>query len=217
MKKIIASAATFAILAGFLGTAWSQSPAGKKTAPQAVPHKVGLIDMGRVFKEYKKFEDIRDSLRQEVAASEQKARTMSQTIQDLQEKMKPFKPGSPEYSKLETEVARKSSELQAFGKVLQRDLLRKETQAYKDIYLEVSKVVRMYAEHYDYTLVMRFESDPIDSADPQKLLQSLNRQVVYHRTNDDITQNIVDYLNGEYAKQKGGAAAGRSQAPTSQN
>ena len=61
MRKIIVSTAIVAILAVStfsIGTVRGQ--AGKPSAD--APHKIGLIDMAHVFKEYKKFKVFRPNL-----------------------------------------------------------------------------------------------------------------------------------------------------------
>ena len=71
MKRIIASAAAVAVLAGvtgFTAKAWGQAP----QASSSLPQKVGLIDMAEVFKSYKKFETLRKDLEGEIAQSNQR-------------------------------------------------------------------------------------------------------------------------------------------------
>ena len=198
MKKMIVSTAAVAVLSGLLAPAWGQN---SKSRQETVPHKVGLIDMARVFKEYEKFKALRQDLQGEIQQSDQAARSMAQKIQSLKEQIKEFNPSSPEAIKIEKDLAQQTTEFETFRKVAQRDFLRKESQIYRTIYLEVSDVVQKYAEHFDYTLIMRFTGDKLDSADPQKLIQGLNRQVVYYRTEFDITDPVIDYLNQKYAPQ----------------
>ncbi len=202
MKRILILAAAAAVLVGFLGKTWSQNAATKKV-PQSVPHKIGLIDMARVFKEYEKFELLRTDLKSDIRGSDQQAKAMALQIQQIGEelKSKTFKQGSPEYIDREKRLTEQTSQFEAFRKNAQRDFLRKEAQIYRTIYLEVIDVVRQAAEAWNYTLVVRFNGENLDAADPQKLIQGLNRQVVYHRTDDDITDSVLDYLNRRHQRE----------------
>ncbi|HEY4261494.1 MAG TPA: OmpH family outer membrane protein, partial [Schlesneria sp.] len=65
-------------------------------------------------------------------------------------------------------------------------------------YNETSEAVKKYADFYKYTLVIRFNREDLDTENPQNLLQGMNRQVVYHRGEDDITVSVLDYLNRRY-------------------
>ena len=106
MKRTIFGAFALALLAGVLtlsGNAWSQN---KEAAPAAAasnnaPHKVGLIDMAHVFKNYKKFESLREELKEEISASEEKAKLMQAELGEMQKTMKGLAEGGPEFTKAE--------------------------------------------------------------------------------------------------------------------
>jgi len=202
VKRAIFWSSAVALLAGVLtlgGNAWSQS----KDAPPAnasLPHKVGLIDMAHVFKHYKKFESLRDDLKAEVQDIETQAKEIQQQGVALQSQMKAFQEGTKEFTKLEQDIGKKQVEFESFKRSSQRELLKKEAAIYLQVYNETSEAVKKYADYFHYTLVMRFNREELDSENPQALLNGMNRQVVYHRTEDDITISVLDYLNKQYDK-----------------
>ncbi len=206
MKKLLASVTVLAIVGSFVcfsetASAQTASPANAKTAE----HKVGLIDMAHVFKHYEKFSALREELKSEIQQSDGKAKAMAERIQSIQKEMQDFKQGSPEYLAREKQLAQAASDFEAFRKVAQRDFLRKESRIYHTIYMEVTDTVKKYAKIYNYTLIMRFNREGLDTDDPKKLIQGMNRQVVFHRADDDITLSVLDYLNRSY-KPKASAA-----------
>jgi outer membrane protein len=216
VKKFLLSAAAVAVLAGFSSfvvTAWGQGQKSQATTAQpqsgATPtHKIGLIDMAHIFKNYKKFNTLRDELKVEIEGSDKQAREMAETIKSTQEQMKRYNEGTPEFAEHEKKLAQLTSEFETFRKVQQREFLRKESGIYKTVYLEASDAVEKYAQYYGYTLIIRFNREGLDSADdPQTVIQRMNRQVVYHTPEDDITDKILGYLNREYSGAAGGAAA----------
>jgi outer membrane protein len=93
VKKFKQSAFVVAILAGMLSlgaTAWPQAERDAKPTPSArtnrdaaksagesVPHMVGLIDMAHVFKQYKKFDFLREDLKAQIGQSEGQAKEMA--------------------------------------------------------------------------------------------------------------------------------------------
>ena len=175
MKKVIVSVSVIALLAGVLaltGDAWSQQGKKEDSAAAAaatnIPHKVGLIDMAFVFKNYKKFETLREDLKVEIAQSEEQAKEMQKEIVEYQQKLKDLKEG---------------------------EFLKKESQIYLQVYNEVSRMVEKYATHFNYTLIIRFNREDLDTENPQALLQGMNRQVVYYRPNEDITTPVLESLN----------------------
>jgi len=170
-------------------------------ASKDLPHKVGLIDMAQVFKDYEKFKTLREGLQAQIEQSDAQAKQMLAEMQALQDQAKSgqLKQGSPEFQQIEEQLITKKGQLEAFRQVQQREFLRKESEIYKQVYLEVQDMVSKFAEHFNYTLIVRFNRSKVDEAEnPQEVIQSMNRQVVYHRGQDDITPRIVDALNGSY-------------------
>lgn len=210
MKKFVVSAAAIAILTGFSSfvvTAWGQ--AGNSPSKN-VPHKIGLIDMAHIFKEYDKFKELRIELKADISQSDAKARQMAQQLKALQAELKMLVEGTDQHSQVERRLVKGASEFEAFRKVAQRDFLRKESQIYKMIYLEVSKTAKMYAKHYDFTLIMRFTREGLETtAEPRKVIEGMNRQVVFFRPADDITDPVLKYLNQEYGNSAGTAQGTR--------
>jgi outer membrane protein len=205
---------TLRLLAGSLAAlaVLVAAPSAHAQGTAAATPKIGLIDMAHVFKNYKKFEVLRNDLKAEIEKSDQQAKAMAAQITDTQKRMKEFKEGSPEYLKLEAELAKQASEFEAFRKLAQREFLRKEADIYKTVYLEVSDAVKLYAQHYNYSLIIRFSREEIaDSGDPQGILRSMNRQIVHFRTEDDVTDTVLKYMNQRYDQQRtAGGAAGNA-------
>jgi Skp family chaperone for outer membrane proteins len=199
VKKLIMCALAVAMLASLFVV--SETIQGQSTTADAKPHQVGLIDMAHVFKEYDKFKALRDELQAEIERSDAQAKAMIEEMQQLQQQAQSgqLKQDSPEFKQIEQTMIQKQADLESFRKVQQRDFLRKESEIYKQVYLETQKAVQLYAQHFNYTLVMRFNRAKVEEAEnPQAVLQSMNRQVVFHRGQDDITQPVLDYLNRTY-------------------
>jgi outer membrane protein len=209
VKKLYVCLAAAAFIAGTWLPSDVRAQDKPATAAAATPHQVGLIDMAHVFKEYEKFKALSEALRAEVETSEGQAKAALQELQQLQAQLTEgtLKEGTPEYTAIEQKIVQGSTELETFRKVKQREFLRKEADVYRTVYLEVQSAVEKYARYYKYTLVMRFNRGDVESAEnPQEILQSMNRPVVYHRGEDDLTDPILNYLNNEYRKTAGAPA-----------
>lgn len=213
MKQIILTVAVIATIAGITGPA--KTTLAQDTASKSIPHKVGLIDMAEVFKNYKKFEIMRDDLKAQIEGSDIKAKAFAARLKKLSDEMKTFKEGSPDRTDRENSLLKVSAEFDAFRKGAQRDLMRQESQIYKTVYLEVTDMVTKFAEHYNYTLVIRFQRSAVKDAEkPPQVIQSMNRQIVFFRAEDDITQDILHHLNEQYKKSAGTPRNGRKSGTT---
>ncbi|HWL06806.1 MAG TPA: OmpH family outer membrane protein [Planctomicrobium sp.] len=169
--------------------------------PAPAPHQIGLIDMAHIFKNYEKFKDQTTGLQKAAEEAEAKAQSMMEQGKQGQEQLKNLQVGTPEYTRIESELIKLKTELETFRQVEQQKIVRQQAEVYKTIYLEVQDLVNRYAGHYKYTLVIRFNrGDVADAGNPNAIIQNMNRQVVYYQPQDDITEPILNHLNDQYRK-----------------
>jgi Skp family chaperone for outer membrane proteins len=201
----------FAVAAATAGFAMAPVQAQEKAAAAAAgTHQVGLIDMAHVFKNYDKFKSMTEDMQADAKKAQSDAEGMVEQMKQIQTKMQGLQEGSPDYAKQEEQILTLQSKLETFRKVQQREFLRKEAEIYKTVYMEVQEAVQKYAKYYKYTLIIRFNRQSVDAAEnPQEIITSMNRQVVYYRDQDDLTDPILNFLNDEYKKASGGAAPAR--------
>lgn len=205
VRKFSLLAAAAAILGTLviLNPVPAQQPAADPAAA-AAPHKIGLIDMAFIFKNYDKFKAQTEALKKEAEAAEAEAQKTIQQGQELQKSLTSFTQGSKEYTEVESKLIDLQSKLNSFKQKEQREIVRKQAELYKQIYLEVQTVVNQYATYYNYTLVMRFSREEVAaSGDPQQIINNMNRQVVFYKTQDDITEPILKHMNQQYARSAG--------------
>lgn len=216
MKKLFLSLSAAALCTGLaLAPTPVLAQAGAQPAAKAT-HQVGLIDMAYVFKNYDKFKTMTKALQEEAQTAQKKADGMIEEMKSLQSKLQggDLQEGSADYVKIESSLLKMQTDLETYRKVSQRDFLRKEADIYKTIYLEVQTAVNDYADYYKYTLILRFNRQEVSEADnPQQILNSLGRQVVFYRKQDDLTTPILQYLNDEF-KKNGGTAPAAAAPPT---
>lgn len=187
-------------------TALTSAAFSQQTASDV--HQIGLIDMAHVFKNYEKFKSGTQALQDEVAQRQSGLTAKVEEGKRLQQQMKEYNVGSPEFEKLEGELVNLQAELKKIQLKNQREFMKREADLYKEIYLEVYEAVNRYARYYKYTLIMRFERAGLAAAEnPQDIVEGLNQQVLYHRNRDDLTDPILNYLNEKWRRQNQSAAA----------
>ncbi|MBC8288925.1 MAG: OmpH family outer membrane protein [Planctomycetes bacterium] len=196
MKNLTLALAAALFLTSVLGTAQAQNT--KPAAPTAV--KIGLVDMARVFKEYDKFKDLREVLKGKMESRMAEAKDIADKAKAIQGVMKQLKPGSTQFIQNEAQLAELTTRFQTKQKLAQAEYVREEAKIFEQVYVESRDVIKLYSEHFKYTLVLRFNSQSLDPEDknPQGIANSLNKLVVYHRPQDDITDAVVEYLNRRY-------------------
>jgi outer membrane protein len=212
VKKLVIYSTLSAVLCGaglFLVPPMGGAQTAHAQNSPSQPHMIALIDMAEVFKNYKKFETMRESLKTEITASEEEMKKEITVLQDLQARLQKLEESSPEYARTEKELASKAAELEGVRKVKQREFLRKESTIYKAIYMEATEAVSKYADYYKYTLVLRFNrTDLSENDDAKKVIDGMNKQVVYYRPEHDITDAVLKYLNDRYTREVSAASGG---------
>lgn len=192
----------------------------QKKKTQDGPHRIGLIDMAYIFKKYQKFQDQRADLKKEIQNSDAKAKQMVAQLQELKQKVDDpkFEKSSPQKKQWRQQLIELTAKYQSYRQEEQQRFLEKEAQIYKTIYLEVTDAVRVYAQYYDYTLILRWNSKGVaDATDAKTILASMNKQVIYVRDGLDITQVILDYLNDQYRKSLKNTRSANNRNPQQRN
>lgn len=212
MKNLPLALAAALCLTSVLGTAQAQN-----TKPAAAtPVKIGLVDMARVFKEYNKFKDLREVLKGKMEARMAEAKAIADEAKEIQGVLKQLNQGSAQFIQKEARLAELTTQFQTKQKLAQAEYVREEAKIFEQVYVEARDVIKLYSEHFKYTLVLRFNSQSLDpeNKNPQGIANSLNKLVVYHRAQDDITEAIVEYLNRRYKPSPGARTGGTATKPT---
>jgi len=205
VKRLSLSLLAVAVLA-------TSSPVWAQNKTQASVSSVGLIDMAHVFQKYDKFADLRNDLQAEIEKSETEGRPKAERLQKMQQELKTnFTVGSQEYEQAEKAFRLAKSDFEAFRASTQRRLARQESEMFKTIYFDVTKAVKLYAQYRSYTMVIRFNRKGIDETlQPKEAVATMNKNVIYHQAENDITEPVLGYLNKLYNKSPGTPARSAS-------
>jgi Skp family chaperone for outer membrane proteins len=169
----------------------------------SAPHKIALIDISKVLKNYKKVDALRAEIKAEIAKSEPHRTSIGKKLETLKKRLVSgsIEPGSAKAAELEQQADSLKAELVVFNKNERKRILRREAQLLKTIHGEIKGVVKRAADAWGYTLVLRFNSSSTEATTPNSVVGELQRQVVYHRAEDDITKPVIEFLNKQFLKQ----------------
>lgn len=207
MKKLPLLIVAVAFAVALLMGNFQQTQGLTSDNQQKKANKVGLIDMAKVFKEYEKFTSQREKLKDEIELKRAAYKGTRKQIDQLKKKISDplISSDSPEKRQWEKEYFDLNAQFQSKLKQDEIEFMRREAKIYKEIYQEIQKVVRQYSEYYGYSVVLRYSSEGLDKAkDPRTILDKMNRLVVYHSPQIDITAPILKHLNEKYMEQTSG-------------
>ncbi len=169
------------------------------TPPAAASHLVAVVDLPKVFDGHPTFKTKLETIQQQLKQLEKEFESKQAELSSRGKQLSDLNPTSPDYKRLEAELARQMADLQIQARQAKKDFLQREALQYYTSYNEITSAVHRVAERHNIGLVLRFDSSDIDSSDPQAVAHGINRAVVVQR-NLDITQLVVNELQLAAAK-----------------
>ena len=204
MKSQLAGVVCVAVLAVVEGSAFAQVagqlPAAQVPAAQShaagPANNVAVIDVGYIFKNHIRFKGAMDKMKDEVMAAENGLKAERDRINGLMEQIKGFNVGTPEYKKLEAEVAKAQGDFNVNAQLQKKDFMEREAKVYLQVYSEIEKAVEQFAREHRIAVVHRFDGEPVDNSDRNQILRGITKPIVYLEPGIDITPDVLKMLNG---------------------
>ena len=202
------------------GPTFGQQPDGavRKSAAQATPAPVkppdpatfGTIDMAAVFKGYDKVKTSSEEFKSAVMSKKNELMKLMSEAQQQSEMLAKMTPGSLDSKKYEDKISQLKAQHEALREQYERDFSLREAEMLATLYKEIQAMVSRVAQFRKMTYILRVSNDPVSGSNPNSAMMAIERTVVYAETRNDITEDVVKYLNMQYK-----AAAGTSPGATS--
>ena len=183
-------AAALSVQALFTSFASAQNQAGAN-APK---FGTGVVDVGYIFKNHQRFKTTMEGMKKEMQGIEQTLKSKREGIAQKEAERNEYNLGTPEYKRLDEELARQKADFNLEMTQLRKDFLEREAKVYYQTYLEVDETVRYYAQRQNIGLVLRFNGESPDPNRRDDVLRAINKPVVF-QNNIDITPDVLSLLN----------------------
>jgi Skp family chaperone for outer membrane proteins len=183
-------------------SAFAQAPVAvpqgqpQQVRPASPTSHVAVIDVGYIFKNHARFKAAMDKMKDEVMAAENSLKGERDRINGLMEQLKGFNVGTPEYKKLEAEIAKAQGDFNVNAQLQKKDFMDREAKVYLQVYSEIERAVGQFARDHGIAAVFRFDGDPVDGGDRNQILRGITKPIVYYEAGNDITPDILKMLNG---------------------
>jgi Skp family chaperone for outer membrane proteins len=168
-------------------------PGAQSAAPAS---HAAVIDVGYIFKNHTRFKAAMDKMKDEVLAAENLLKAERDRINGLMEQLKGFNVGTPEYRKLEAEIAKAKGDFSVNAQLQKKDFMDREAKVYQQVYTEVERAVSQFARENGIAVVHRFDGEVVDNSDRNRILGNITKPIVYYDPQVDITPDILRMLNG---------------------
>lgn len=197
MKVPFPTASRVARLAVFSFTLFTSLLVGNAAHAQGqATDGVRVIDIKYIFEHHTRFKAAMEGLKKEFDASAQRVQAERNAIIQLEQQLKEMNNTSPDYKRLDEDIARRKAEWKLQGDKQLKEFRTKESEILWNVYYEIQLAVQEYSKQNNVGLVLQFNGDPIDSRNPQKIVAGIGRQIVFAAPNRDITPIILGMMKG---------------------
>ena len=171
-----------------------QPPAPTMTQPPRASPSIAVIDIQHVMKNYILYKANREALKSKLDQVSSRIRQEREALRRLAEKLKEFRPGSPNYKATEEEITKRDTTLAVDTRMQQREFAEEEAKMIYNTYQAIQQEVEAYCRSTGTTMVLQYDRGPVDPSQPNAILGLVSQQVVWH-AGHDITDPILRVLN----------------------
>jgi Skp family chaperone for outer membrane proteins len=200
-KLLISSTLVASLLGATTLTSHAQAPAATGT-------KIGVVDVGYIFKNHAGINQRLKSVETTLKAYDTELTGKRNSMQAEVAQLKTLKAGSADYAAQEEKLARMDSELKLEASRKRKELAEAEAKVYFESYQLISSAVAQIANFNGVDLVLRYNSEEMDLKDEESVLRGLQKSVVFRRDNMDMTQLVMQFLD---------KTSGQTQTPSASN
>jgi Skp family chaperone for outer membrane proteins len=170
---------------------------GKGDAPDA---RIGLVDMKAVFDKLDTFKEQSAAIRREIEVRERELKPLTAEILEKVEAFKKLPPDQQQAKK--DEILKLQKEFREKLDAEKKIFLKKESDMYDAHYQRIVEEIGRQAERKGLAVVFRIGETSFDEnaagekRTPEQVLKILNRSVVFYRPEVNLTNDVIDVLNG---------------------
>jgi len=215
-RAIVAVGLGLAGLAVLVGPSLGQDKAVRQASSRPAapsPPTFGTVDMSAVFKGYDKVKVNAEEFRAAATAKKAELTKLMQGMQQESEVMAKLTPGSLDFKKHENAMTEMKAKVEAQREQAERDFTLREAEMLATLYKEIQAMVGAVAQYKGLTYILRVSNDPVTGSDPRSAMAAIDRTVVYADAANDITKDVITFLNYEY-KRAGGVLPKATSAVT---
>ena len=188
------------------------------SAQQAEPthqpvHRVALIDVAYIFKNLPAIKAHVNKIQDDMKKDEAELKQQRDTLKQAAEQLKALKVGTDEYNRQEKHVANLESKMRLRRVHKLRGLNEAQAKLYYDSYQQITAAVRAIATHNNIQLVLRYDSEEMDSGQRDSVFRGVLKNVVYHDSTIDMTNTVMRYLE-QKANTPQAATSGKASSAT---
>ena len=173
---------------------------GTATAGPATPVApvIGTVDLDIIMKNYDKVKDQMKELSAAVNVRRGELMKIETEYRQEGEMLQKLTPGSGDYKKREDRMTELKARMEAGNETAQREFTLRQAEALATIYKEIQGMVASVAKWRKMNYVLKVSTKPPSGTDPNSVMAAVAEPVIYADPRNDITNDVVHYLNQYY-------------------
>ncbi|MFC1706987.1 OmpH family outer membrane protein [Planctomycetota bacterium] len=170
--------------------------AGQSRSDDAQKMKLGVVDLGIVFKRYKKSAELEKRINEEKDELTAKLKEQKEITENIADEMDVLDPDSETYRLKAEKQAVEAARFEYMKRRLEYTIKRKWEDYNRRLLADIDAAVKAYGEDNGYTLILKMEGRELGE---QKLIEIGLMSVLYYSKQIDITEDIVRVLNKRHS------------------
>lgn len=190
---------------GFAATVVAQQDSGDRPRRRSV--KIGVVDVGVLFKDYTRKDDLEQSINQERERMKESVKAEAERLKKMRDALdaQGLRRDSIAWLEQADKIRVEQTRLEYTEKRLQLSLKKQVEEFTLQILGELEQTIAAYAKRYGFTLVLKIDEAAAQSEDAaegslaeqfqERIFRAQISDVLYHRDEIDITKGVLDMLN----------------------
>ena len=155
---------------------------------------VAVLDVAKVFEMNPWFKQQMEAIKAQADLLKEQIQTEQTAIQEAAQAVLKIEVGESR-NQQESAIEQRQAALRTKARQLEMDLLKQEAKIYHQTYEQMQAVVAKLAGEFGISLVMRFDSSPINPENRAEVIKGVNRTVVFH-DHLDLTTKVIEAMGG---------------------
>lgn len=201
MRTLLFAATSVALLFVVVGPAnlhaqpQPNQAASRPAAPSGNHLGIAVIDVTYILDNYARLKQASEAFKRDMENAEALLKKERDAIAKKAEKLKTFKPGTPDFKNLEEELVKAESDWKLRVNRQKGEFAERDAKNFLTAYQELSQAVKVYSDRNGISLVLRFNGARVDPTNPQAVQMELSKMVMYYHKDIDITDQVLAELN----------------------
>lgn len=183
------------------GICMAEDPEMIETVETPKPLKIGVINLGKIFDDYKKKMDQQVKLEKQRSEMQSELDKKEKELKKLEQELEVL--SGDEKLKKKGEFDEKRKGYTAYYTVNNKELQRKQAELWKSIYNEIIDEIKLAGGKEGYDIVLKVDDGPVSGNSLEEIQLRVDiKKVLFHSPKVDFTDGIINILNEKYKRVK---------------